>query len=114
MEVLLEYKTSQHPLKLPGGVVTRLLIEDELKKAGWDGCIDVHDAMSTHEMDEARPPLTTKMEYILQRWEQKWNCFIDVASMEEVKEGDKLTVVVNQDKNRLVRMEPQKSRSAIV
>lgn len=92
MEILLEYGTSRRLLRPSGGIVTRCLLEEELENTGWRGCIDVHDTMSTQETDGGEAPTCTK--YILQRWEHKWNCFIDVSNMEEVKDGDKLTVVL--------------------
>ena len=99
MEVLLEYETSRRLLKPSGGIVTRCLLEDEFENTGWRGSIDVRDAMSTHEMDEGEPS-TCNTKYILQRWEHKWNCFIDVSNIEEVKNGDRLTVVFKPGKEQ--------------
>ena len=99
MEVLLEYEASRRLLKPSGGIITRCALEDEFKKTGWSGTIDVRDTISTHEMDEAEHSTCNNM-YILQRWEGKWDCFIDVSSIEEVKNGDRLTVVLKPGKEQ--------------
>ena len=99
MEVLLEYESSRRPLKPLGGIVTRSLLEYEFGKTGWRGSIDVRDMMSMHETDEGEPS-TCSNKYILQRWEQQWNCFIDVFNIEEIKNGDRLTVVLKPGKEK--------------
>ena len=96
MEVLLEYETSRRPWKPLESIITRCLLEDEFEKTGWRGSIDVRDTMSTHETDESEPSTCNK--YILQRWEHKWNSFVDVSSIEEVNNGDRLTVVLKPGK----------------
>ena len=101
MEVLLEYETSRRLLKPSGGVITRCLLEEEFENTGWRGSIDVRDAISTHETDEGESSTcTSNTKYILQRWEHKWNCFIDVSNIEEVKNGDRITVVLKPGKEQ--------------
>lgn len=36
---------------------------------------------------------SVKGNYILQRWSGKWQCFVDCKSVEEIEDGDKMTVV---------------------
>ena len=35
-----------------------------------------------------------KTVYILQRWSEKWNSFVDVTDMDQVVEGDRLTITM--------------------
>ena len=101
MEVLLEYGTSRRPLKPSGGIITRCVLEDEFQKAGWSGSLDVHDTMFTDDTDESESSTCKcNSKFILQRWEHKWNCFIDVSDIEEVKNGDRLTVVLMPGKEQ--------------
>ena len=30
--------------------------------------------------------------FLLQRWSEKWRCFVDVAEIAEIKDGDRLTI----------------------
>jgi len=32
-------------------------------------------------------------EYLLQKWSKKWEAYVDVAKLEEVEDGDKVTVI---------------------
>ena len=93
MEVLLEYESSRRLLKPSEGFVTRSILEDEFKKTGWRGSIEVGDAIPTDESDESELS-TCNNTYILQRWEARWNCFIDVCSVDEIKSNDRLTIVL--------------------
>ena len=60
------------------------VVEEELKLMG-----DV----SLLPFNPADLPATSKAYYILQRWSDKWQAFIDVKEASEVSAGDHLTVV---------------------
>lgn len=63
-------------------------MEHELAQCVGDACLlppqkNLSDVASSSK----------KSFFILQRWFPKWNAFINVAGVEDVKDGDKITVV---------------------
>ena len=81
--VLLVFKSSRRELQLSPGRPVCDLLSDEIKKAGHEATVCVSEAPGN-----AKPPL-----YILQRWSEKWQPFLDVSNESEIVDGDKLTVI---------------------
>ena len=48
--------------------------------------------------------------FYLQKWNSEWNCFINVDCLEEIKSGDKLTVVKNLAEKTPTKLKTEKSR----
>ena len=87
LEVLFEYKESRKPLSISRDCILRA-VERELAGCVGDACLlppgmDVSDVASSSK----------KIMFRLQRWSQKWLTYVDVTCVEDVKDGDKLTVV---------------------
>ena len=40
---------------------------------------------------------TTAPYYLLQRWVEKWKCYINVDSLEQIKSEDRLSVTLNKE-----------------
>ena len=89
MEVLLEYKGSCRLLQVPD--ISRIydLVQNELGKVGWRGVI-VHEGEKMGS--EANSELSSR--YILQKWMEKYDRFVDLINVEDIKDGDILTVVL--------------------
>ena len=81
--VLFVFKSSRRELQLSPGRAVCDLLSDELKKAGHEATVCVSEAPGN-----AKPPI-----YILQRWSEKWQAFLDVSNESEIVDGDKLTVI---------------------
>ena len=81
--VLFVFKSSRREVQLSPGRPVCDLLSDELKKAGHEATVCVSEAPGN-----AKPPV-----YILQRWSEKWQAFIDVSNESEIVDGDKLTVI---------------------
>ena len=81
--MVFEYVGSRRPLFVTrnGGLCNA--IERELEKLG---CIepDVH-------LSALKPP--SHQSFLLQRWSTTWNVFVDVESIDDVEDQDRLTVV---------------------
>lgn len=92
MEVLLEYKGSRRQLQIADPDNIYETIEESLKKTGWSGFLALQ---TDNESDLAE--LTDI--YFLQRWSQKWSTFVDIADIEEIQSGDRLTVVAKPSKS---------------
>ena len=86
MEILLEYKRSRRQLEIrdPDNVCDA--IEDSLKKSGWSGFL-------TLQTDSESNLAELTNVYFLQRWSHKWGTFIDVADVNEIQSGDRLTII---------------------
>ena len=63
-------------------------VERELALCVGDACL-LPPGMNLSDVASS----SKKSFFLLQRWSQKWNAFIDVASVEDVKDADKITVV---------------------
>ena len=81
--VLFVFKSSRREVQLSPGRPVWDLLSNELKKAGHEATVCVSEAPGN-----AKPPV-----YILQRWSEKWQAFIDVSNESEIVDGDKLTVI---------------------
>ena len=83
MDVLFEFEGSRKAVKVTKesllhvietelksfGYVVRVVLSGGEAEEGWDGC------------------------YILQRWSPRWMSYVDVQSVDEVMEEDRLTVI---------------------
>ena len=85
MSVLVEFRGSRRVVTSSEDIISR--IEDEIRKFDPDATVFISsDAVS----DET---VRGKRQYIVQRWSNDWNCFVDVIAMEEIKDGDRLVVI---------------------
>ena len=87
MEVLLEIGGSRKELSVDKGDVV-FAVEEELGQLGMDGILAYFSCVRGEEHR------TDKRVYILQRWAEKWESFVDVTDVEQIKDGDRLTVVL--------------------
>ena len=87
VEVLFEFKESRKPLSIPRDALLQR-VERELALCVGDACL-LPPGMNLSDVASS----SKKSFFLLQRWSQKWNAFIDVASVEDVKDADKITVV---------------------
>ena len=66
-------------------------VEEELGKLGVDGVL----AYFSYPRGERRHG--GKDVYILQRWTEKWKTFVDVPDVDQIQDGDRLTIVQEVD-----------------
>ena len=85
MEVLLEIGCSKKLLSVTEETLLNV-VERELTLMG-----DVSLLPFKHSPSDF--PGASKEFYILQRWSEKWNAFVDIKDASEVSAGDRLTVV---------------------
>ena len=86
MELVLELNESRRPLRLAvDGNSAFKTIEDELKKG--------RKSLSVCSSDD-RP--TASEVYILQKWSNRWSCFVDVIAEEDLADGDRITAIQNK------------------
>ena len=62
------------------------VIERELANVGKNGILAYFSCERGHQS-------LTKDVYILQRWALKWETYVDVTDLEQIKDGDRLTVI---------------------
>ena len=65
--------------------------EESLKKTGWSGFLAL---CSKSDSDLAE--LTDV--YFLQRWSHKWSTFVDIADLQKIQTGDRMTAVAKPTK----------------
>ena len=82
MELLFEYCSSRVVVKSSSSSLCQC-IEKELQKFGVTSSV----VLPSQASDSASDSL------LLQRYDDKWKCFINIDSLEQVTEGDRLTVV---------------------
>ena len=90
MEVLFELHESRKTLTITKDNVI-FTVEEELGKLGVDGVL----AYFSCPRGERRHG--GKDVYILQRWTEKWKTFVDVPDVDQIQDGDRLTVVQEVD-----------------
>ena len=78
MEVLVEINGSRRPLK----PFTKESILELIRKHDKDAFL-----VLDNEDQAGNSP------YILQRWSSKWKTFVDVSSLDEIEEHDKITII---------------------
>ena len=64
--------------------------QEELDKVGKNGILAYFSCKRGHRS-------VTKDVYILQRWALKWETYVDVTDLEQVEDGDRLTVIRQED-----------------
>ena len=87
--VLLEIGSSRKELFMDRNHLV-FTIEEELGKLGKDGILAYFSCERGHQS-------TTKDVYILQRWATRWETYVDVTDIEQVKDGDRLTVIPQEN-----------------
>ena len=85
VQVLFEYKDSRRQLTLLPTAVCEV-IGEEMMKFGY---VTPIVKLSTSE----RASVSHADEYLLQRWSQRWNTFVDVQNVDEIYDHDRLTVI---------------------
>ena len=86
MEVLLEIEQSRIPLTVDKDNVV-YTVEEELGKIGLDGIL-AHFSCPRGEKRHGN-----KNVFILQRFSDKFKLFVDVTNVEQINDGDRLTIV---------------------
>ena len=84
LELLFEVQGSCKPLFLmPGSLVHE--IEREIELLGKNGILAYFSSPRGQQ-------LLHKNIYILQRWNERWGKFVDVSDVDQVVDGDRLTI----------------------
>ena len=92
LTILFEFQGSRKELSIfPCDICNRL--EEELRQMGIGGAIVTLD-------DKIRE---SPEHYFIQRWCIKWNNFVNINHVEQIKEYDKITVVPNIQNSTEVR-----------
>ena len=86
MEVLLEIEQSRIPLTVDKDNII-YIIEEELEKIGMDGIL------SHFLCPRGIKRHGNKNVFILQRFSDKFKLFVDVTDVDEISDGDRLTIV---------------------
>lgn len=87
MEVLLEYRGSRRQITVSGGESITDCVSAELRRVGRSGAsvrTADHNLQNTAEGEEV---------YLLQKWSPQWDCYVDIRNTNEIRDGDRLTVV---------------------
>ena len=88
--MLFEFKDSKRLLRLlPAAVCS--VIAAQIVKFGGSAIPVVR--LGCHEPSTSLAAADRPTEYLLQRWSQEWNSFVDVQDVDEVKDHDHLRVV---------------------
>ena len=85
MEVLLEINGSRKVLCVSRNEIVYTL-ENEIGLLGIDGVLAYFSCIRGQSAG-------AKKVYILQKWSDKWNSFIDVTDTDQIVDGDRLTVI---------------------
>ena len=100
MELLLEFNESRRPLRLAvDGNGAFKTIEDELKKCKKEISLSVCSS-------DDRP--TASEVYILQKWSNRWSCFVDVIAEEDLADGDRITAIQKRSTSEVQVYRPTK------
>ena len=84
MEVLFEVDSSRKILSVSNGTLVHE-IEKEIEQLGKNGVLAYFSCVWGEQ-----PP--HKNVFILQRWNSKWKVFVDVTDVDQVVDGDRLTI----------------------
>ncbi len=87
MEVLLEYRGSRRQITVASGDTLTQCVTTELRRVGRARA-SVYTANTDLGSTTAEGDV-----YLLQKWSPEWDCYIDVHHVNQVEDGDKLTVV---------------------
>lgn len=83
IEVLLEIDESRRVLAIDKDHLV-FSVEEELGKVGKDGLL------AYFSCEPGGCHSSSKSVYILQRWDSRWNAYVDVMDIEQVVNGDRL------------------------
>lgn len=86
MEVLLEYRGSRRQITVSSGESLTECVTTELRRVGRARA-SVHTANANLSTNDERDV------YILQKWSPQWDCYVDVHHVNEISDGDRVTVV---------------------
>ena len=86
LEILLEVGDSRKVLSATRGELVYVL-ESELGILGIDGVLAYFSCARGQTAG-------SKKVFILQRWSEKWKSFVDVTDIDQVFDGDRLTIVM--------------------
>lgn len=90
IRVLFEYKDSRQELFLsPIGVCEAISLVMTKFATGSSSAEPVVKLASTSTVTTSASP----QQYLLQRWAQEWQTFVDVQAEDEIRDRDRLTVV---------------------
>ena len=89
IKILLEYGGSRRPLSVTRNGCLCNVIERELEKLGCPDPTDPTVQLSAVEVSASEAPST----FLLQRWSTSWNGFVDVETIDDIENHDRLTVV---------------------
>ena len=87
MEVLFEYRGSRRQLSVSDKESLTRVVSGELQRVGKTRA-QVFTANDNLPARGDRPEV-----YLLQKWSDQWDCYVDVAHHNEVSDGDKLAVI---------------------
>lgn len=86
MELLLEYRGSRRQITVSSDDSLTECVTTELRRIGRTRAA-VYTANVSLESNAERDV------YLLQKWSPQWDCYVDVRHVNEVQDGDRLTVV---------------------
>lgn len=89
MEVLFEYRGSRRQITVADSEGVTRVLSRELHRIGKPKArvFTVNDELPSR----SQGPLPDI--YLLQKWSQQWDCYVDVAHSNEVADGDRLAVI---------------------
>ena len=91
MEVLFEYHGSRRQLNIGDGENLTRLASSELQRMGKRRA-QVFTAGDDLPVSGGREETTPDV-YLLQKWSEQWECYVDVVHCNEVHDGERLTVI---------------------
>ena len=86
VQVLFEYKESRRQLTVSPAAICEVVAE-ELGKFGYAAPVVKLSGPESESISQSRS------EYLLQRWSQRWDAFVDVERVEDIKSRDRITVI---------------------
>lgn len=85
LEFLLEFEGSKRPFGVTNTGETCQKVERELQALGVIGRVVLASEATSAEAPES--------DFLLQRWCTKWEAFVDVKALQDLSDGDRLSVV---------------------
>ncbi len=86
MEVLLEYRGSRRQITVSSSESLTECVTAELRRVGRARAT-VYTANTNLDSNAERDV------YLLQKWSPQWDCYVDIRHINEVQDGDRLSVV---------------------
>ena len=90
MEILFEYRGSRRQLDVAEKESITRVVSNEMRRIGKPRAqvFTANDDLPSSGGGGQRPDI-----YLLQRWSNQWDCYVDVGHCNEVIDGDKLAVI---------------------